>query len=118
MEKSRIRPFSNGSQFADWENRNCDRCRLAPRGEFAQYRCPIQKALGLAYWDSGDVSQKIADRMGYKPEENRYTWDCPERVPIETVTEFRCGTETVYKDGTKDFQWSPCGFCGRSQCDC
>ena len=25
---------------------------------------------------------------------------------IETVTEFRCGTETTYKDGTKDFQWS------------
>lgn len=42
--------------------------------------------------------------------------DCGKQ--IETVTEFRCGTETVYKDGTKDFEWSPCGFCGRSQCDC
>ena len=30
--------------------------------------------------------------------------DC--RKQIATVTEFRCGTETVYKDGTVDFQWS------------
>lgn len=81
--KSEVRPFSTGSQFADWEERNCNRCTKsyinnasATEGEGP---CDIDNALTVAYIADGLVLHDIAVRMGWEPGWKNYTWDCPER---------------------------------------
>lgn len=51
--------------------------------------------------------ERVEELLNAGPHEGCYCKHCnPAPLQIETVTEFRCGTETVYTDGTKDFQWS------------
>jgi hypothetical protein len=61
-----VRPFDSGSQFADWEACNCERC---VREEGADLNkpptCPILYALSLACIGSGYVTAEIAERAGY-----------------------------------------------------
>lgn len=39
----------------------------------------------MAYFDDGSVPKEIADRMGYEPDSQAYTWDCPERQPLNLL---------------------------------
>jgi hypothetical protein len=72
-------PFSTGSQFADWLDRNCERCvKYEPEG--AAGACSIDAALLTAQITDGSVPDEIAERLGYEPDKNYYTWYCPERV--------------------------------------
>lgn len=71
----RIRIFSNGSQFADWEASNCQRCKKWA-GWDKLPTCEIDVALGEAYLGDGTVSQEIATRAGYDAE--KYVWCCGE----------------------------------------
>ena len=72
------RPFSTGTQYLDWTDRNCERCTKYDPIEF-QGNCEIDGALGLALIGHGEVSDEIATRMGYDDNANYFTWDCPER---------------------------------------
>ena len=73
-----VRPFSNGSQYADWQARNCNRCaKYNP--ERYDGACDIDGALGIAYIGTGTVPDDIARRMGYLDNQDAFTWDCPER---------------------------------------
>lgn len=74
-----VTPFSNGAQFGDWCARNCNRCEKY-NSETFDGTCDIDGALGMAYIDSGEVEDSIAERMGYTANREAYTWDCPERV--------------------------------------
>lgn len=74
-----IRPFSNGTQYIDWQIRNCDRCKKACTDSGNSPICPIKKALALASWGDGTISDELGKRMGYEPGNPRYTWDCPEK---------------------------------------
>lgn len=65
----RIYIFSNGSQYADWQASNCERCKKIEQ-------CEIWFALDDALWDDGTVSQEIAKRAGY--DADRYLWPCGE----------------------------------------
>ena len=71
------RPFSNGTQRADWMCRNCDRCTKfnidIPYDD--PNCCAIDAALG-----QDDISDDIMRRMGVPDDVTAYTWDCPERV--------------------------------------
>lgn len=82
----RTRPFSNGSQYMDWCERNCLRCSRhtdAP-GRMHDVKCDIERALSNAFWDDGSIADDIAERMGAldsrPPRQDgfSYTWDCPE----------------------------------------
>lgn len=81
-----MRPFSTGSQYSDWEDRNCEKCRLGYDHHEEMFCCDIQEHLGLALLSDGEISTNFADRMGYyknnppKTEGFSYTWDCPEKV--------------------------------------
>jgi hypothetical protein len=76
-----VRVFSNGCQSADWDDRNCCRCKKwNPDGKS---ECDIANALTVAYWDDGTVGKPIADRMGFVSLDEAYTWDCPERETID-----------------------------------
>lgn len=75
-----IRPFSSGSQYADWTGCNCDRCTkgAARLGPDALPTCEIELALGEAYFGSGKVSAEIAQRMGHTDHKGAYAWPCNE----------------------------------------
>lgn len=76
-------PFHCGTQFSDWEDRNCSYC--VKSSTFADGDCDIDAALTMAYWGDGQVPDEIAERMGYldhsppRQEGFSYNWDCPER---------------------------------------
>lgn len=83
-EDNEVRPFSCGSQYGDWRDRNCWRCvksyeKTEPRPNDGMGPCEMDNALGLAYLGTGRVSKEIAKRIGYKHEDSFYGWDCPER---------------------------------------
>lgn len=59
---SRIRPFSNGSEFADWVERNCENCA---KHNLNYPECDIDIALTESYFGDGTISKEIALRMGY-----------------------------------------------------
>lgn len=76
MTEKRERPFSCGTQFADWVSANCDRCTHSKK-------CDIVNALSEAFWGDGSVSIEIAKRMGCESPETRFQWKCGEWEPTE-----------------------------------
>lgn len=81
---SRIRVFDTGTQFADWEMRNCDQCWKSfanqPRQrKDGKSKCELDYELTAACMGDGRISPQVGERIGYKPGAQIYTWDCPER---------------------------------------
>ncbi len=76
----RVRPFPCGSQYGDWTDANCRRCRKGADVENPPARCgcDIEQALLEACFGDGDVTTEVAERMGRKPSEDRYNWPCRE----------------------------------------
>ncbi len=71
-----IKPFSNGTQYLDWQSSNCERCKKY-RDDFKDPEaCPIDLAIGEASVSDGKITNKMAKRMGYDP--NKYVWRCGE----------------------------------------
>ncbi len=75
----RIRPFSCGSQYGDWNSSNCDQCKKGAKEPDNEIKCELQNALVYAYFDDGTISKKIAKRIGYFKNHGKYIWECPER---------------------------------------
>jgi hypothetical protein len=75
----KIHLFSNGSQYMDWDNRNCAKCSKITwdKDGNAVTSCKLYDAICMAAIDAGEVDAETAKRLGYKP--GLYTWDCPER---------------------------------------
>ncbi len=71
-----IKPFSNGTQYLDWQESNCVRCKKFNPDEAKPELCNIDFELANAYLGNGSVSNKIAKRMGYDPD--KYVWRCGE----------------------------------------
>lgn len=79
------KPFYCGTQYVDWQGRNCDKCRkFRYEGPADPKNCAIDYALGMAFWKDGQVSDEIAKRMGVPDDVRIYTWDCPEKAPKVT----------------------------------
>ncbi len=82
-------PFDSGSQFGDWSNSNCCRCTKAYEANDDKYVCEIEQALFDAMFYDGDVSEDIAERMGYldnsplRQQGFSYVWPCKEWEPTE-----------------------------------
>lgn len=85
ITNERVRPFSSGSQFADWSGCNCDRCDKGVHslGPEAWPTCEIEIALYNAYGDDGSVPADIANRMGHTEHKGEYVWPCNEVVWTE-----------------------------------
>ena len=82
-EVTTVRPFDCGTQFQTWTASNCDRCTKAPPDECSWPECPIYAALLNALWDTGYVTEDIAQRMGYTEHKGEYCWPCGEWEPTE-----------------------------------
>lgn len=76
ITEKRERPFSCGSQAADWGSANCSRCTKEFDHVSGAYRCDIQKEID-AYMEDGSVSADIARRMGYS-DPLAFQWACTE----------------------------------------
>lgn len=76
-DKTRVRPFCNGSQHRDWLDRNCWRC-IKYDAETPPKDCEIDAALGESMFGDGTISAEMAKRMGFT-DPLTYSWDCPER---------------------------------------
>ncbi len=77
MAEKRIRLFANGSQDADWQRVNCERCTKWGEDPI----CDLDEALLVACWNDGTVSAEIARRVGWTDTDPpRYVWPCSERV--------------------------------------
>ncbi len=78
---SDVHPFSNGTQYGDWTEANCDTCSKRADRDHPPETCPcdIEQALLYAYVGTGTISADIADRMGRS--EGRYNWPCKEHDP-------------------------------------
>lgn len=96
----RIRPFSNGSQYTDWEERNCSRCKLDMPETGKRFRCPLQKALTLAYWGDGTISETEAKGIGLdESDPPHYTWACASFVPEDNAKRERKPSKTREHQG-------------------
>lgn len=88
-EREGVRPFSNGTEFSDWTERNCDRCvRRGPSDTGSE--CRLERALAVAYFGSGEVTVDVA-RLINRAGDDRESFVCGERVlrPEEQVKEDR-----------------------------
>lgn len=78
MTENSKRPFYCGSQYADWQEKNCEHCKK-------DQKCDIQDALYEAYVGDGTVTESISARMNYSSDEpSYYCWPCNE---VESTTE-------------------------------
>ena len=82
MSKGKVSPFSNGTQYSDWSNANCNRCKKSaqqlPESSVHDCDCDIEEALLEAYIADGEVEYPIANRMGYFLNQGKDNWVCPE----------------------------------------
>lgn len=75
-EIERVSPFSQGMQFLDWIDDNCERCSNAAKG------CKLFDGLIAASVGDGTISREIADGLGV-PKNTWSDWQCKEFVPSE-----------------------------------
>jgi hypothetical protein len=73
-----MRPFHCGSQYADWIERNCNRCWKS-MNETRKGSCSLDRALATACFGDGEISDEVAKRIGAPDDCTVYGWDCPER---------------------------------------
>ena len=57
-----IRPFSCGSEFGDWQYRNCEQCKQYD--EDVKRTCEYDRELGLAYCTDGLIRKETAEKLG------------------------------------------------------
>lgn len=89
-----IVPFSNGSEFMDWDEMNC--CRCVKGYQFAdgrgpveddtppdEFLCPIQRAV-YESMGTGSVPREIADRHGLSKHEDFAYVTCLELVEVHS----------------------------------
>ena len=91
MQKTRIRPFSNGTEYQDWKTWNCDRCikNFDWKGfydgtvtSWKNPKCKAEELLGSAYIGDGTISERTYKFIGLDK-----GWDCPHRNLIQQTPE-------------------------------
>ena len=82
---TKIRPFSNGTEFEQWDEENCQIC---PNSQHPTYTCHIDKAMSEALFGYGEVDKKIIDLIGFN--ERHFLKDCPFKdfilIPVKINT--------------------------------
>jgi hypothetical protein len=73
-----IRPFSNGTQYVDWQLNNCESCQLFDEDNIDK-SCVFDQALADALFGDGTITHEVANAIGYDKES--YCWKCISKVP-------------------------------------
>lgn len=71
------RAFSTGSQYADWNSRNCDSCKKGFDKRHSKFRCDYEFALGVAFCGDGLITEEVARAIGFLDSEGCDIWECP-----------------------------------------
>ena len=74
---SKVRPFSTGSQYAEWTFRNCGSCRKGFNNKKSVFYCDWELALCVAHVTNGEITEKAAKAIGYLDNKDCYIWECP-----------------------------------------
>ena len=76
---ARVRPFSQGTQYLDWQDHNCCQCRYyhTANGHVISPLCDLETALAIACITDGTISREIAERLGV-PKRTWSNWTCRE----------------------------------------
>ena len=78
--EDRVRPFSTGDEYICWDGHNCSHCWNSAGQEAKNFRCSLEKNIWLASMGDGQISRKVADRLGANGG-NSIAWNCPEKQP-------------------------------------
>jgi len=76
-ELGTVRPFDSGTQYIDWTNANCDRCKKSTYND-AKPVCDLEYTLLAACFGDGKITPEAAQRCGLTGNEGRYVWLCAE----------------------------------------
>jgi len=76
----RITPFSNGTEYVIWLDRNCDRCRKQYDPATGEAPCDIEESLSVACLTDGKISAEMARRSGLN-----IRWDRPQCHEFEPI---------------------------------
>lgn len=71
----KYKPFSTGSQYDDWNGRNCCSCKKGFKR--AKYHCNLEPKLDAAYCGDGTITEETARAIGYIGNEEGYIWEYP-----------------------------------------
>ena len=75
----KIRPFSNGTEFMIWRDKNCDRCEKANTETADRTKtCPMEYDIALASVTDGSIPKESAERVGCNYEPYFHLTDCKE----------------------------------------
>ena len=72
----KMRPFPNGTSMCIFHENNCYRCKKYDYNP--DKTCDLDLAIGLAYFDSGEINTDIAKRIGWDGE-GYINYECNER---------------------------------------
>jgi hypothetical protein len=61
-DETTLRPFSNGSSYIDWQERNCFRC--AKYNHDDPPTCPLDVHLLVAYMGDGMIPVRVVEEFG------------------------------------------------------
>ena len=91
-DDAKNRPFHCGTQYADWQINNCERCRKGddfrngtPWQEGRAPSCDLETALGVSYITNGTVTNEVYDRLFGPIKVDRHLygqWVCGEFEPM------------------------------------
>ncbi len=82
----RVRPFSSGTQWIDWQDRNCCECKRIPEDEWRSERgvawglCELYDALCEASINDGTISYLQAEAIGAIKFKGYFIWDCMSKL--------------------------------------
>lgn len=85
-----IRPFSNGTEFDMWDEKNCAICQNSRQLKGGKdYKCHIDAALTEALFGYGEIKESTINLIGF--DERHFLKDCPfkdfELKPVKINTE-------------------------------
>ena len=58
------RPFSNGSEYHEWRDNNCDLCKRGFDEDTGRYKCKYEQSLDKASFGDGTVRVDYLEVMG------------------------------------------------------
>jgi hypothetical protein len=69
-----IRPFSNGTEYSEWIDRNCENCVHVDwdHPDEPEADCPLLVGLSMADWSDGTIDWALAYAVGLDDDEDRY----------------------------------------------
>lgn len=70
----KIKPFSNGTDFEIWENKNCCQCNISSINR-DDLICHIEEAITIAYLDDGKLEKTLFDKIG--KDDKGFFKNCP-----------------------------------------